>query len=382
MDNLLEKMRTDIDTIDDEIASLFVKRMDIVGKVALHKQENKLPVLNSSRERDIISRVTATQNDKMAEYTKVLFNTIFNLSRSLQTDQLLVPSKTCEAIKKSIASAQDIFPKNGVVACQGIEGANSQTACEKLFSRPNIMYMGSFEAVFKAVDSGLCQYGILPIENSLHGSVTAVYDLMNSHKFHIAHSVKIKIDHCLIAKSGVKLSQIREIYSHEQALAQCSEFLKGLTDVKIIPCENTAIAAKMVANSAANDVCAISSKNCAELYGLEILSSDVQNNDNNYTRFICISKEMELFKGANKISLMFAIPHKPGSLYSIISRFFALGINLTKLESRPICGKDFEFMFYVDLDATVYSEQVVNLIASLEASEDEFAFLGCYGTLA
>lgn len=376
MDNTLETIRTNIDVIDDEITKLFEKRMKLVTDVAKYKRENKLPVLNSSRERDIITRVTSAQDDKMAEYTKVLFNTLFDLSRSYQSDRLYKHTETAMDIEKAIQEAKDVFPKSAVVACQGIEGANSQIACEKLFSRPNIMYMGSFEAVFRAVDTGLCQYGILPIENSLHGSVTAVYDLMNSHKFHIARVARVKIDHCLVGKPGVQLSQIKEIYSHEQALAQCSTFLKGLTGVTIIPCENTAVAAQMVANSDRNDIAAISSKNCAELYGVSIMSSSIQNSDNNYTRFICISKNMEIYKGANKISLMFAIPHKPGSLYYIISRFSALGINLTKLESRPISGKDFEFMFYIDLDATVFSSQVVNLISSLEC--DEFAFLGCY----
>ncbi len=373
----LKDIRNKIDDIDDELVKLFRRRMDIVSEVAAYKRKNNLPVLNSQRERDIIARLTADMNDDMASYTKTWFNTMFEVSRSYQNTQNSPKTDTEKRIENALLPAQSLFPKSAVVACQGVEGANSQLACDKLFGRAKIVYMKSFDSVFTAVDKGLCKYGILPIENSLNGSVISVYDLMKKYRFHIVRSVKIKIDHMLMTKPGVEMSEIKEIYSHEQALAQCSDFLATL-GVKLIPCENTATAAKIVSESDRRNIAAISSKSCAELYNLSVISENIQNNDNNHTRFICISKELEIYPGANKISIMFTVPHRPGSLYSIISKFSVLGVNLTKLESRPIPGKDFEFMFYLDFEASVYSKDIRALISTLEEEPEFFAFLGNY----
>jgi len=219
---------------------------------------------------------------------------------------------------------------------------------------------------------------MLPIENSLNGSVAEVYDLMKKDKFYIVKSVRMKINHTLLAKYGAKLSDIKEIYSHSQALGQCSEYLKNMKELKINTSENTAVAAKYVSDLEDNISAAISTRDCAELYGLSILSDNIQNNDNNYTRFICISKQMEIYPGANKTSLMFTVPNKPGGLYRIISKFAALGVNLTKLESRPIPGKDFEFMFHIDLDSSVLSEEILNVVCQLESGPESFVFLGSY----
>ena len=377
----LKEIRNKIDTIDDKILELFKERMETVKDVAEYKKVNNLPVLSTQREREIICRITNGMDDEMAAYTKSLYTTMFEVSRSYQKHVNSNKTNMAEMIQKACLPADTIFPKSAVVACQGVEGANSQIACDKLFDRPEIMYMQNFDSVFTAVDKGLCQYGILPIENSLHGSVVAVYDLMKKYSFHIVRSVKVKIDHMLLANPGVELKDIKEIYSHEQALAQCSDFLKELCDVKIIPCENTAMAAKMVLESGRNNVAAISSRSCAELYNLRILTDNIQNSANNYTRFICISKELEIYPGANKISVMFSVPHRPGSLYEMISRFSVLGVNLTKLESRPIPGRDFEFIFYVDFDASVYSKEIRSLLATLDEAPDFFAFLGNYSEL-
>ncbi|MDO4528498.1 MAG: prephenate dehydratase [bacterium] len=268
-------------------------------------------------------------------------------------------------------------PERATVACQGVEGAYSQFACDKMFTYPSIMYFSGFEDVFKAVDSGLCRYGILPVENSTAGSVNKVYDLMNKYKFYITHSLKLFIGHALLAPEGVNLGDIKEVFSHEQALNQCSEYLASL-GVKITVCENTAAAAKMVAESGRKDCAAIGSKDCAELYGLHVIKSGIQNTDNNYTRFICISKNLEIHPGANKTSIMMTIPHKPGSLYNIISSFAALGLNMTKLESRPLPGTNFEFMFYFDIDASVYSDNLKILLNELEHDAEQFSYLGSY----
>ncbi|MBR0026006.1 MAG: bifunctional chorismate mutase/prephenate dehydratase, partial [Clostridia bacterium] len=180
------------------------------------------------------------------------------------------------------------------------------------------------------------------------------------------------------AKQGSSIKDIREVFSHEQAIGQCSEFLKKHPEIKVTVCENTAMAAKLVAESGRKDAAALSSRNCAELYGLTVVDDNVQDSDNNYTRFICISKDMKIFPGANKISLMLSVDHTPGSLYGVLSKFASAGLNLTKLESRPIPGRDFEFIFYFDFDASIYSDSVIQLLSDLEGSQPQLVFLGSY----
>jgi chorismate mutase/prephenate dehydratase len=246
---------------------------------------------------------------------------------------------------------------------------------------PDIIYFRSFENVFQAVEQGLCDFGLLPIENSSYGSVNSVYDLMRHHNFHIVRSIRLHIDHNLLAKPGTALEDIREIISHEQAIGQCSVFLGNHPEIKVTVCENTASAAKLVAESERRDIAAISSRNCAQLYGLDILSDKLQNSENNYTRFICIAKDLAIYPGADRISLMFSVPHNPGALYRMIAQFAALGLNLTKLESRPIAGRDFEFLFYFDMEASVWSEDVLRLLGECSAAEELFVFLGSYSEM-
>lgn len=377
----LEEIREQINGIDEELVKLFIKRMNLAKAVAEYKEKNKLPIMNKSREREIISKVCEASGEELEMYTKVLFTTLFDLSRSYQSCLINNSSSLKEEIIKGIEESPKLFPIKGLVACQGIEGAYSQLAADKLFSIANIMYFKSFEGVFNAVEKGLCPFGILPIENSSYGSVNEVYDLMHHYNFHIVKSIKLRIDHSLMGKAGAKLSDIKEIYSHEQAIGQCSEFLKGRPDIKVTICENTAIAAKLVSDANRTDLAAISSHNCAELYGLSVISSDIQNSDNNYTRFICIAKDLMIYPGSDRISLMLSISHEPGALYSILSKFSSLGLNLTKLESRPIPGKDFEFMFYFDFEASMLRDEVVNLLSELSLGCDLFVFLGSYSEI-
>ena len=278
----------------------------------------------------------------------------------------------------SIENTPKLFPQTPMVACQGVEGAYSQIACEKIFKNPSILYFKNFDAVFNAIDQGLCRYGILPIENSTAGSVKTVYDLMIKHNFSIIRTFRLKVDHNLMVRPGTKLSDVKEIYSHEQAINQCRGYLSTLPGVKVIPVENTAVAAQMVAQSGRGDVAALSSRACATLYGLECLAASVQDKGNNRTRFICISKNLEIYPGSDKTSIMMVLPHKPGALYKVLARLFVLGINVTKLESRPIPDRDFEFMFYFDLETSIYSEEFAQLMCELDELCEEFKYLGSY----
>lgn len=373
----LNELRNKIDSIDTELVKLFKERMETAAEVGRFKQENGVPVFNRQREREVINKVTDSVPEELQSYTKTLYQTLFELSRSYQKKIIYPQSDFSKMIEEATAGEPLPMPERATVACQGVEGAYSQFACDKMFAYPSIMYFSGFEDVFRAVDSGLCRYGILPVENSTAGSVNKVYDLMNKYKFYITHSLKLFIGHTLLAPRGVKLEDVKEVFSHEQALNQCSEYLAKL-GVKITVCENTAAAAKMVAQSGRTDCAAIGSKDCAELYGLSVLKSGIQNTDNNYTRFICISKNLEIYAGANKTSIMMTLPHKPGSLYNIISGFAALGLNMTKLESRPLPGTNFEFMFYFDIDASVYSENLRVLLNELEHDAEQFSYLGSY----
>lgn len=374
----LQELRQEIDRIDDQLVRLFNDRMAVAAKVAEYKRQRDLPVLNTRREREILKEVAEKSAPEVANYTRALYSLIFELSRSQQERLIKTDSPLFREITAAVEHTTPLFPEDAMVACQGVEGAYSQLACERMFKNPGILYFKDFDGVFSAVASGLCQYGILPIENSTAGSVKKVYDLMISHNFSIVRSARLKIDHNLLAKRGVKLEEIKEVFSHEQAIHQCGDFLRSLPGVKVTSCENTAAAAAMVAASDRRDVAALSSRACAELYGLDALKTSVQDAGNNRTRFLCISKNLEIYPGADKTSVMMVLPHKPGALYKVLARLYVLGINLIKLESRPIPDRDFEFMFYFDLETSIYSKEFVQLMCELDGMSEEFKYLGSY----
>lgn len=374
----LSDYRKQIDEIDDDLVKLFSRRMETAANIAQCKRDMGKAVMDAKREREKLLDLVGKCPEKFKDYTASLYSLIFELSRSYQHRILGTGSELTAQIQSAIENTPSLFPTNATVACQGVEGAYSQLACEKLFRLPGIFYFSNFDAVFSAIEKGLCQYGVIPLENSTAGSVNKVYDLMMRHNFRIVRSVRLKVDHNLLVKPGTKLSDIKEIYSHEQAINQCAGYLQKFSGVKIIPCENTAVAAKYVAQSEAGDVAALSSRSCMKLYGLECLESSVQDRGNNFTRFICISKNLEIYPGADRTSLMMVLPHTPGSLYKVLSRFYALGLNLNKLESRPMPERNFEFMFYFDLDTSVYSPQFIQLMGEMETISEEFSYLGSY----
>ena len=376
----LSEIREKIDAVDDQLLDLFLERMHLSEEVAAYKNEHHLPILNKERERAILAKVTEKSGEK-ERYAYHLFSTLFELARSRQAELIDAPTKVGAQIKAALADINAVFPQTGLVACQGVEGANSQVACDRLLPRGNIVYVKTFQAVVSAVESGLCKFGVLPIENSSNGSVRAVYELLQDHNLSIVRSTRLCIRHELLALPGVKMSDITEIYSHEQAIGQCSKFLNGLNGVRVIPCDNTAMAAKMVAERGDRHAAAISSHPCAALYGLETVNDEIQDSDNNYTRFICVTKDPVIYAGANRISLIIACDNKPGALYEILSKLAALGINMTKLESCPVTGRNFEFIFFLELEASVQEPGVLAMLEELERSCAGFHFLGNYAEI-
>ncbi|MEG1778908.1 MAG: prephenate dehydratase domain-containing protein, partial [Oscillospiraceae bacterium] len=358
----LKQSRTEIDNIDAQIARLMVDRMNIMEAVAEYKQSTGLPILNTQREQEVLSHI-ACEAPQYEDSLRMLYSVIFELCKERQFQLMAKASDLTAEVQNSLQ--KEINDEDGLkIACQGVEGAYSHIAARTVFKQSAITFYKTFSDVFEAVQSGKADFGVLPIENSTAGSVNEVYDLMSHYRFYIAKSVKLKIDHCLVACEGTTPQSIKRIYSHEQGLRQCSELIKSF-NAQAMPTLNTAGAAEYVSTQNDTSIAAISSLMTAKLYGLQVLQTAVQNAGYNYTRFIIISKKLIISDTADRISLSMSIPHISGSLNQILMLFAAHRLNLTKLESRPIPNTNFEFMFYFDIEGKIKDKAVLQLIEQL-----------------
>ena len=372
----IDEIRKEIDQLDRELFPVILRRMELSARAS---EESALSAAEiKQREREMLRWATEQSGD-MEPYIHRFYSSLFELGRAYRECNNPAGTKIRGILEDALKKQTGDFPQNGIIAVQGVEGANSQMAADSLVPRGNLMFFKSFEAVFDAVESGLCRFGMIPIENSSNGSVRATYDLLNRKNVSIVRSTRLCIRHELLAKPGSTLADIKEIRSHEQALGQCSEFLKTLGGkVSIVPCANTAMAAELASRSEFGDIAAIASHPACELYGLVPIAENIQNSDNNYTRFVCISKEREIYPGADRISLILALKHRPGALYEILAKLTALEINLIKLESCPIVGHDFEFMFFFEMQGSVRDPRVAAMLEALEQTCESFKFLGNY----
>ena len=372
----IDDIRREIDELDRELLPKILKRMELSAQAA--ECPELTPAEIKSREREMM-KWALEQGGDMEAYVHRFYSSLFELGRAYRECTAPIKGGVREQLEKTLSKETGEFPQAGLIGVQGIEGAYAQMTADRLFPRGNLMFFKSFEAVFDAVESGLCRFGVVPIENSSNGSVRATYELLRTKNVSVVRSARTFVRHELLAKPGTTLDNIKEIRSHEQALGQCSEFLKSLGDkVKVAPCPNTAMAAELAAHSENGEIAAIASHSACELYGLQPIAKDIQNSDNNYTRFVCISKEPMIYPGADRISLILALKHRPGALYEILAKLTALEINLIKLESCPIVGYDFEFMFFFEMQGTVRDPRVAAMLASLEQSCESFKFLGNY----
>ncbi len=374
----LPELRKEIDRIDSQIFSLFAQRAEVACAIGDYKRENGLAVFDPGREREKISQAGERVPEELKTYAQVLMQLLMEAAKSKEAVPGDEKPRLLKQIDRARQNTAEFFPADAFVACQGVEGAYSQIAAGHFFKHPTISYYPSFEGVFKAVEQGFCSYGVLPVENSTAGTVNKVFDLMMEHSFHVVRTYRQKIDHNLLARKGARIDCVRDVYSHEQAINQCRHYLETLPGVRVHVCENTAMAARLVAESGRQDVAALSSRSCADLYGLDVLASNVQDRDNNYTRFACISKRLEIYPGADRTTLMLVLNHEPGALYQVLAKIYALDLNLLKLESRPIPERDFEFMFYFDIDCPVAAPQFEALITSLSSACQELRYLGSY----
>jgi len=370
----LSEIRKEIDSIDAELIKLFTRRMECSKQVAEFKKANNAPVLNIKREKEILGNVEK-QGGEYGYAAQLLFSNIMELSRGLQHDII----GSGKEIRQLIGNAKTSISKNNNVkiALQGVKGANSHEATMRLFPTGTPVFYKSFAQVFEAVNNAEADYGVLPVENSSAGSVADVYDLILKYRFYIVKALNLPISYCLCGIKQSELDDIEQVWSHPQALAQCTDFTTK-HNFMTVPSPNTAIAAQDIAKEKRLNCGALCNKKAVEEYGLKVLAEGCENNKDNSTRFIVISKELIIPPDADKISLCFSLPHIKGALYNVLGRFSSNGMNLTKLESRPMDGAAFEYLFYLDFQGSIHSEKVINLLCALSEEMPEFSFLGNY----
>ena len=370
-------LRERINALDDQLRALFLERMEVSAAVADYKRSVGMAVLDPAREEALLARLSAGLDDAHADAVRTLWKQIMELSRALQ-HRLLAHDTCAEAADlREKLTATAALPASAKVACQGRRGAYAHHAAEALFASPEISFYPDWAEVTEAVLDGRCDYGVLPIENSTRGSVSGVYDLLRSRQVRIVRGCRLAVRHALLGLPGTSLAEIREVRSHEQALGQCAAWLDGHPAMRRVTAPNTAMAAEAVAEAGRRELAAIASPDCAALYGLEVLVNDVTDCGFNYTRFVCIARDMAITPDADKLSLIVTLPHHSGTLAALLSRFAARGLNLTKLESVPIPDRDFEFKFCIDLDAPEPTA-LPGLLDDLVGQVESMTVLGLY----
>ena len=377
----LSEIRPQLDSIDGQLLDLFLQRMALIDKVAdIKRRDPSKPLYDPAREREILMRVRENAGSDYGDAAFQLFRMVLELSRARQAAQLIPATSVAARAAAMCAHEQAVFPQSGRVAVSGVEGSHAGAAADRLFPKGNLVFMDGFAAVVKAMQSGLCQFGILPVENSVHGSVRQVYDLLREPDICIVRSVRQLIRHVLLTQPDAKVENIKTVYTHEQAAGQCSRFLQKL-GADVIPCTSTAHAAQRAAEAQDPTVAAIAAEACAKLYNLSVLTDDIQNESVNDTRFLCIAKGASCYAGADRMSLLVNCANSPGALYQMIAKISALGINMCKLESMPIPGTNFSYRFFVDLECNLHQEGVLGLLCELERSCDSFTLLGSYSEI-
>ncbi len=372
----IDYLRKQIDKIDNELLPLFLERMECSHNVAEFKRANSLPVLDKTREKQILDSRTAAVSENLKAPVRDFFSSIMKISRNLQARELYSDNDNAPWLCNFDNSA--ILP-DPVVAYQGIPGANSETALIKFFGdNTHSINVMTFGEVLDEVEAGNADYGVLPIENSSTGSISGAYDLLEKREFYIVGEVEVDIRHCLIGFEEAELRDIRNVYSHEQGYMQCKEFFKGYPKMEFQPYYNTAIAAKMIAGLGDISNAAVADARVAKLYGLKVLADNISSVDTNITRFAVIAKRGLVMPQCNKISIMFTLPHQSGALCNVLSEFSENGVNLLKIESRPSKQGSFEYLFFVDLEGNLANPQIKRLLAEVASSCASFRILGNY----
>lgn len=372
----LLQLRQQIDTIDRQIVDLYEKRMDVSRQVAEYKIETGKKVFDKQREQEKIARVKAlTHNDFNSHGVEELFEQIMSMSRKLQYQ--LLAAHGSEG-RLPFIGVDELETECARVVYQGAEGSYSQAAMRKFFGENvNAFHVESFRDAMSAIDEGSADFAVLPIENSTAGIVNEIYDLLVEFENYIVGEQVIPIEHCLLALPGTKMEEIKRVYSHPQSLMQSARYLSE-HDWQQISMQNNAFAALKVAKDKDQTQAAIASEYAGQTYGLEILEKGINDSDSNSTRFIIVTNQKIFRKNANKISLCLEIPHESGSLYHILSHFIYNNLNMTKIESRPIPERNWEYRFFIDFEGNLADSAVKNALRGLREEARSMKILGDY----
>ena len=376
MEDLL-KLRDEIDVIDNEIVTLYEKRMKIAERVARFKIQTGKKVFDRERE---VSKLNTLSAKASSEFTRVgiieLFEHIMTVSRKKQY-QLLTENGLVEEPELETVDGFEI--PNARIVFQGVEGAYSQQAMTEYFGAEcDSFHVETWKDAMEAIKNGQADFAVLPIENSTAGIVSENYDLLVEYDNYIVGDQIIQIKHALLGRPEAELSDITTVYSHPQALMQCNEFLYEHNEWEKISMKNTAVSAKKVMEDNDKSHAAIASVLTAELYGLKILDDNISNTQNNATRFIIVTNKKICSKTANKISICFEIAHESGSLYHMLSHFIYNNINMTNIQSRPIKGKTWEYRFFVDFEGRLEDTGVINALRGIKEEATSLKILGTY----
>ena len=370
---MLDKYRKQIDKIDSKFVRLFEKRMDISKKVGEYKKEHNLEIFVAEREKAILKkRISQIKNPEYKKYAADFFENLMRISRNLQ-------SKIVVFENKSKIDAANLSDENLKVVYPGIAGSYSGEALKVFFPKVNnIITTDTFYEAAELVACGDADYGVLPFENNSSGAIADTLDLILSKKLHIAGEISIDVKHCLLGTQDSEIDDIEEIYSHNQGFLQSCTFLDSLENIKKVPLENTAFAAKFVAEANSKNKAAIASKLCAQVYGLKILKENINENASNSTRFVVISNKLTSDSDCDKISAVFTTRHKSGALCDVLAVFAKNAINISHIESRPLKERNFEYVFHIDFDGNLADKNVNDTIIEIKDLGAEFTVLGNY----
>lgn len=372
----IDDYRKKIDEIDREITRLFEERMNTVIKVGEYKKENNLPVFNKSREDEVINKnIGYLKNVEYTEELKDFFKNMMDIAKRLE-DKKILEDNTIENVLH-LENMND--KKDSKIGFYGVVGSFSEEAMIKHFGRRNdAKAYDEFEDVFLAVKNGEIDYGVVPIENSSTGAISEVYDLLYKYGFYIVGEECIKINQHLIGLKGTDLESVKEVYSHPQGFEQSTEFLRNYSKWKHIPFHSTADSVKLVRDLKDTSKVAIASKRAASIYNLDIIKENINNKSENTTRFIVISRNLESNSSCDKVSVVFSLEHKAGTLYKLLSHFAENNINMMKIESRPMGKGTWKYFLYVDFEGNIESDKVTKALNLIEQSSAYFKLIGGY----
>ncbi len=373
----LKELRAQIDEIDSSLVDLYEKRMEVSSKIADYKIANGKKVYDKDREQEKIQTLTGLAHSDFNRIgIRELFSQIMSMSRKLQYQKL---QEQGASLRLPFIQIESLNIPGSRVCYQGAEGAYSEEATIRFFGEDcNRFHVETFRDAFGALEDGSADYAVLPIENSTAGIVSEVYDLLTEYENYIVGEQIIDIKHCLMGVPGAKLEDIATVFSHPQALMQSARFLAEHSDIRQVSMKNNAFAARKVAEDKDKTQAAIASKRAADIYGLEVIKEAVNQAESNSTRFIVVTNQKVYLKGAGKISLCLEIPHQAGSLYHIMSHFIYNGLNMTKIESRPIEERNWEYRFFIDFDGSLEDSAVKNALRGLREEARMMKILGNY----